>query len=189
MSSNAPIVFEPLQNAFPQSSLPSPEWFAAYTAPRHEKAAADYLRLKSVDVFLPLYDSARNWNGRRALVKLPLFPCYVFVRIRPCQRLAVLEVPQIVRIVSFNGQPAPLPEAEIEALRTAVQGRQTTPYPYAVVGARVRIAAGPLCGLEGIVQREKGSARIVVSVDMIQQSVALELDAADLALIDGPKRG
>jgi transcription antitermination factor NusG len=189
MSSIVPTSVHLSSNCLIQLPVQSqPEWFAAYTAPRHEKAAAEYLRRKSVDVFLPVYDVARNWNGRRALVKLPLFPCYVFVRIRACERLAVLEVPQVVRIVSFNGRPAALPDAEIEALRTAIQARNSKPYPYTPTGTRVRIAAGPLRGLEGIVQREKGSARIVVSVDMIMQSVALELDAADLDMVEGPKR-
>lgn len=174
---------------FLQPSVESePAWYAAYTAPRHEKAAADYLQRKSVDVFLPLYQAARNWNGRRAVVALPLFPSYVFVRIRACERLSVLEVPQVVRMVSFSGRLAALPEAEIEALRTAIQARNSRPHPYTAAGTRVRIAAGPLRGLEGIVQREKGSARIVVSVDMIMKSVALELDAADLDVIESPQR-
>jgi transcription elongation factor/antiterminator RfaH len=189
MSSVAPVFSGPCSNGLPQPAIEVPAWYAAYTAPRHEKAAAEHLRRKSVEVFLPVYDVVRNWNGRRAMVTLPLFPSYVFVRIRASDRLHVLEVPQVVRIVSFNGRLAALPEADIEALRTALQARNSRPHPYTASGTRVRIAAGPLRGLEGIVQREKGSTRIVVSVDMIMKSVSLELDAADLDLIEGPKHG
>jgi transcription elongation factor/antiterminator RfaH len=177
-------------SGFDPSVSIQPQWYAAYTAPRHEKAAADHLARKTVEVFLPVYDAVRNWNGRRAMVKLPLFPSYVFVRIRAYDRLQVLQAPQVVRMISFSGQLAALPEAEIEALRSAVLARNSQPHPYLATGSRVRIAAGPLCGLEGVVQREKGVARMVVSVDMIRQSMMVELDAADLAmLVEGPKRG
>ena len=187
MDSNAGILPNSSAAGFVHSYEEEPAWYAAYTSPRHEKAAAEYLQRKSVEVFLPLYRANRNWNGRRAVVQLPLFPSYLFVRIRARDRLTVLEVPQVVRMVSFNGRLAQLPEAEIETLKTALQARNSRPHTYMPTGTRIRIAAGPLCGIEGIVLRGKGSARIVVSINMIMKSVAVELDAADLDMIEEPK--
>jgi transcription antitermination factor NusG len=155
-------------------------WYAAYTLPRHEKLVAQQLAQKYVESYLPLYEAMHRWKDRRARVQLPLFPGYVFVQIPLCERLKVLEVASVIRIVSFNGKAAVLPEGEIEALRNALLHRKAEPYPYFTAGKRVRVNGGPLEGLEGVVTRRKGSMRIVVSLDSIMQSVALEIDASDL---------
>jgi transcription antitermination factor NusG len=157
-------------------------WYAAYTLPRHEKLVAQQLSQKSVESYLPLYEAIHRWKDRRARVDLPLFPGYVFVQIPLCERLKVLEIASVLRIVSFNGQAAPLPEGEIEALRNALIHRKAEPFPYLVAGKGVRVITGPLEGLEGVVVRRKGNLRIIVSLHFIMQSVALEIDAADLEL-------
>ncbi|MCU1307518.1 MAG: transcription antitermination protein nusG [Acidobacteriaceae bacterium] len=166
----------------PEPSLILRRWYAAYTLPRHEKLVTHQLAQKSVECYLPLYEAIHRWKDRRARVQLPLFPGYVFVQIPLCERLKVLEIASVLNIVSFKGQAAPLPEGEIEALRNALLHRKAEPYPYLAVGKRVRVNAGPLQGLEGVVVRRKGDWRIVVTLDSIMQSVALEIDSSDVEL-------
>ncbi|MCU1309746.1 MAG: transcription antitermination protein nusG [Candidatus Angelobacter sp.] len=172
---------------YPSSIPPEPalilrRWYAAYTLPRHEKLVTHQLAQKSVECYLPLYEAIHRWKDRRARVQMPLFPGYVFVQIPLSERLKVLEIASVLNIVSFKGQAAPLPEGEIEALRNALGYRKAEPYPYLAVGRRVHVNAGPLQGLEGIVVRRKGDWRIVVTLDSIMQSVALEVDSSDVEL-------
>ena len=165
----------------PEAELVVPRWYATYTYPRHEKYVAQQLKERSIDSFLPLYRSSRRWRDRRKLVDLPLFPGYVFVRIALPQRLRVLEVQGVVRLVSFNGQPAALPEPEMEALRHGL-GQQVCaqPHPFLRAGRRVRVARGPLAGSEGILARKKDKFRVVISLVAIMRSVAVEVDAGDV---------
>jgi transcription antitermination factor NusG len=135
---------------------------------------------RSVDSFLPLYHSVRNWKNRRAHVELPLFPSYLFIRISVAERLRVLEIPGVVHIVSFRGMPVAVPDEQIETLRMALQLRRSEPCPYLAAGRRIRIKTGPLQGLEGVVVRHNSHARIIVSVDFIQRSTAVELSPGDL---------
>jgi transcription antitermination factor NusG len=158
-------------------------WYAAYTLPRHEKIISEQLAQKSVECYLPLYEKLNRWADRTARVQLPLFPGYVFVRISLNERVRVLELPSILRIVGFNGRPAALPDGEIEALQRALATRKAEPVPYLAVGKRVHIHAGVLEGLEGIIVRRKGNLRIVVSVDSIMRSIAVELEAADVRVV------
>jgi transcription antitermination factor NusG len=122
------------------------------------------------------------WNGRRALVQLPLFSSYVFVRISQEQRTKVLEVPGVLNIVSSHGSLIPLPDGEIEALRVVLEIRKSEPHPTLGSGKRVRIKVGPLQGLEGVVVRQTRQLRLVVSIDCIMRSFAVELEASDLEL-------
>ena len=173
-------------------TLPHPpvksHWCAAYVIARHEKVVADHLARNSVESFLPLYHSVRNWNKRRAHVDLPLFPSYVFIRISVLERLRALEVPGVVHIVSFRGLPVEVPDEQIESLRMALQLRRSEPHPYLAAGGRIRIKAGPLRGLEGVVVRHNGQTRIIVSVDFIQRSTSVELWPDDLeSLPDTPR--
>jgi transcription antitermination factor NusG len=158
----------------------SPPWYAAYTVPRHEKAVAEHLAFRQVETYLPLYLCARRWAGRRALVQLPLFPGYVFVRISAHERIRVLEHPSVLRLVTFGGRPAPLADSEIERLRAALETGKAEPFPFLIPGKRVRVKSGPLVGVEGTIVRRKGKMRLVVSVEAIQQSIIFDLDAADL---------
>jgi transcription antitermination factor NusG len=166
-----------------QELLMVPRWYVAYTFPRHEKTVAEQLKIKSVESYLPLFEKLSRWKDRMARVQLPLFPGYVFVRIPLRERIKVLESSGVLRLVGFNGHPTPLPEGEIESLRTYLAFRRAEPFPYLTAGKRVAVQAGPLAGLEGLVVRRKGKMRIVVSIDSIQRSIALELEAADVRLI------
>lgn len=157
-----------------------PRWYAAYTSPRHEKSARQHLESRAVETFLPMYNSVRNWNGRRAVVEMPLFPGYLFVHIRECDRMRVLEVPGVIRIVGSNGRLTPLQDTELEALASSVKVRKSQPHPFLGVGKRVRIKSGALRGLEGVVTREGRELRMIVSVESIQRSFVVELEPGDL---------
>jgi transcription antitermination factor NusG len=161
---------------------PLPSWYAVYTSPRHEKTAFKHLSGRGVEAFLPLYASPRMWNGRRAIVQMPLFSSYLFVRIRAEERMRVLEVPGVLSIVTSHGNLAALPEGEIEALRMVLETRRSEPHPTISSGRRVRIKVGPLQGLEGVVLRQSRQLRLIVSVDCIMRSFAVELHASDLEL-------
>ncbi len=178
----------PIQE-FPHLPIPAAEprtenWYAAYTCSRSEKCVAKQLNERRVECFLPLYGSWRRWKDRRKLLELALFPGYVFVRIALQERLRVLEVPHVVRLVSFNGQPAPLPEQDIESLRQGLQhGVCAEPHRYLRLGRKVRVVHGPMAGTHGILVRKKDSLRVVVSLDLLMRSVAVEVDAADVEAV------
>jgi transcription antitermination factor NusG len=160
---------------------PELNWYALYTCPRHEKCVAQQIEQRSIACFLPLYRSVRRWKDRRKELELALFPGYVFVRLALRDRLRVLQLPSAVRLVSFNGQAAVLPDAEIEGLRQRLSGGICLePHPYLRVGRRVRVCAGPMQGLEGIIVRRKDRCRLVFSLDLIMRSVAVEVDESDV---------
>lgn len=176
-------VARPLQSAGAEQ-----HWYAAYTCANHEKQVAAQLDVRAVEHFLPLYGSVRRWKDRRVKLELPLFPGYVFIRLALRDRLRVLEIPSVVRLVGFNGQPAALPNEEMEILRTGLsQSLRAEPHPFLTVGRRVRITGGPFTGLEGVLTRKKSSLRVVVAVDLIQRSVAVDVDAADVQAMAGAK--
>ena len=158
-----------------------PQWYATYTRSRHEKRIAEQLEQRSVECFLPVYETVRQWKNGKFKVQFPLFPGYVFVRIPLKERLRVLEVPGVVRLVGFHGKPTPLPQSDIEIMRDALRtGVEAEPHPYLKVGAKVRIKSGPLSGLQGILLRRKGKPRVVVSVDLIMRSIAIDIDATEV---------
>lgn len=156
-------------------------WYAAYTCANHEKRVRDQLEERSVESFLPLYETVRRWKDRRMHLQLPLFPGYVFVRMALADRLRVLQVPSVVRLVGFNGQLSALPDEEMEGLKKGLaRGMLAEPHPFLSVGRRVRVKAGPLAGVEGIVIRRKNRLRLVISLELIQRAAMVEVDAADL---------
>jgi transcription antitermination factor NusG len=153
-----------------------PKWYAAYTRSRHEKSVEDLLQRKQIETFLPLYKTVRRWKNGDHRVDLPLFPGYAFVHIAICDRLDVLKVPGVVRLVGFNGMPTPLNDGDVESLRQALSaGIKAVPHPYLTVGRRVRVTAGPLAGREGILVRRKGAMRFVLSIDLIQRSISADV--------------
>jgi len=156
-------------------------WYAAYVCSRHEKQVVSQLQERKVNCFLPVYRSLRRWKDRRKELELVLFPGYVFVHLDLKDRLRVLQLPSVVRFVSFNGHPAPLPDSEIEILSKGLaSGIRAEPHPYLKVGHRVRVRSGPLAGAQGILQRKKDKFRVVLSIDLIMRSVAVEVDEADI---------
>jgi transcription antitermination factor NusG len=158
-----------------------PRWYAAYTSANHEKRVAVQLQERAVEHFLPLYESVRRWKDRRMKLQLPLFPGYVFVRLALPDRLQVLQVPGVARLVGFNGLPCALPNSEIETMQKClVRNVHLEPHPFVQVGRRVRVKTGPLEGLEGIVIRKKNRVRFVISLDLINCAAAAEIEAAAL---------
>jgi transcription antitermination factor NusG len=157
------------------------DWWALYTRHQHEKTVAEMLSAKGFEVFLPLYESIRRWKDRSKMLTLPLFPCYVFVRGGLHRRLQVVTTPG-VHMILFRGETvAIIPEAEIQAIRKVVEGPfRVEPHPFLKCGERVRVTRGSLEGVEGILVRKKNLYRLVLSVDMMAQSVAVEIDATDV---------
>ena len=163
----------------------SRQWYAAYTCSRHEKRVAEQMELRAVEHFLPLYEAVHRWKNGRHRVQLPLFPGYVFFRIALKERLGVLQIPGLVQIVGFGGVPCSLPEKDILAMRDAlIKGMQAEPHPYLPAGTRVKIMRGPLAGLTGVLVRYQTQFRVVLSVDLIMRSVAVDVQAADIALLE-----
>jgi transcription antitermination factor NusG len=115
------------------------------------------------------------------MLQMPLFPGYVFVRMALRDRLQVQQVPGVAHLVGFDGTPAALPDEEIDALRTSLEsGVRAEPHPYLTVGRHVRLKSGPLAGMQGILVRRKGNFRVVISIELIQRSVAVDADVADV---------
>lgn len=173
---------EPTLPMFAQSPVEysEPHWYAAYTCANHEKRVALQLERRSLECFLPLYESVRRWKDRRVRLELPLFPGYVFVQLALRDRLKVLEIPGVARLVGFDGHPTPVPVEDIEAIRACVAGRHLMqPHRYLQRGQRVRVLSGPLAGLTGIVVRQKKRTRFVISLDLLMRSVSVELDISD----------
>ena len=160
-------------------------WYAAYTCANHEKRVAVELGTRAVEHFLPLYSSVRRWRDRRVRLDLPLFPGYVFVRLALRDKLRVLQIPAVARLVGFNGQPAALADDEMEVLQRGLTAQlQAEPHPYLAVGRRVRVVSGPLTGLEGIIVRKKNRFRFVISLNLIMRSVSVEMDDADIVPVN-----
>jgi transcription antitermination factor NusG len=166
------------------------QWFAVYTVSRHEKRVAEHFERRAIDHYLPLYCSARKWkDGSKVTLSLPLFPGYVFVHIQRAERVPVLEVPGVLWVVGSSGShPTPLPEFEIETLRAALDPFHVEPYPTLTAGQRVRIRSGALAGIQGVVVRQKSGFRVVITLELIMQSIAVEVDADNLERIDTAPR-
>ncbi|HEV2489253.1 MAG TPA: UpxY family transcription antiterminator [Candidatus Acidoferrales bacterium] len=156
-------------------------WYAAYTCANHERRVAEQFKSRGVEHFLPTYETVHRWKDRRVRLQLPLFPGYVFVHLALRDRLRALQVTSVVRLVGFGDEPAALTRHEIEALRGSFQaGLHAEPHPYLTPGRRVRIKSGPLTGIEGTLIRRKGRYRIVISIELIMRSIAVDIDAAEV---------
>lgn len=153
-------------------------WFALQVRSKHEVGIANSLRSKGYDPFVPLYRCRKRWSDRMKIVDAPLFPGYMFCRLNLHNRLPVLMAPGVIRIVGRNRLPTPLDETEINAIQTMVtSGLPNQPWPFLQVGDRVQIEGGPLRGLEGILVEVRGAHRLILSVTLIQRSVAVEIDS------------
>jgi transcription antitermination factor NusG len=153
-------------------------WYALYTRHQHEKTVAHILTNKGFEILLPLYSVARRWKDRTKLLSLPLFPCYVFLNGGLERRTDIMTTPGIHSLVSIGEQPSAIPTAEIDAIRRAVEsGSRLEPHPLLKRGDWVRVKCGPLEGIEGILVRKKNVYRLVLSVEMLGKSAAVEIDA------------
>jgi transcription antitermination factor NusG len=161
-------------------------WYAVWTRSRHEKVVAGQLEQKSVETFLPLYETVRQWRNGRHRVQLPLFPGYAFVHIALRDRIEVLKTPGVVRLVGFSGAPCPLANEDVERLRRALaQGVRAEPHPFLTVGRRVRITAGPLAGCEGVLVRRKGRTRVVISIEAVRRSITVDAEVTFVSPVFG----
>ena len=164
-------------------------WYAIYARHQHEKTVAQILTIKGFEVLLPLYQSVRRWKDRTKTLSLPLFPCYVFLKGGLERRLDILTTPGIYALVSSAGQPSAIPSVEIEAIRLAVESRASLePHPFLKCGDSVRVKSGPLAGIQGILVRKKNVYRLILSVEMLGQAAAVEVDAPLVERLNGEHR-
>ncbi len=185
-------VFEDVQAETPVAAIAAgvssgSRWFAVYTTCRHEKRIAQHLNQREIEHYLPLYRADRKWrDGSKVTLELPLFPSYLFVRIKRSQRVSVLSIPGALAVVGgTGGQPAPLPDTAIDALRTGLKELRIEPHPLLRVGQFARIRSGAFAGMEGVVVRKKNGFRVVLTLEQIMQSVAVELDEDDVEPLTG----
>jgi transcription antitermination factor NusG len=152
-------------------------WFALRVRSNYERVAQLHLRERGYEEFAPCCRQERTWSDRKKIVDQFLFPGYVFCRVDPNARLPVLTIPGVVGLVGFGKIPTPVPDHEIEHVRTMIQsGLLVTPWPFLQVGQGVLIERGPLAGVEGILQEVKGRFRLIVSIPLLQRSVSTEID-------------
>jgi transcription antitermination factor NusG len=152
-------------------------WYALHVRTRFEKVVARNLKGKGYEEFLPLYRRANRWSDRIKEIELPLFPAYVFCRFDPLDRLPILTIPGVKGVVGFGKNLIPVEEAELNAIRVILaSGTHCEPWPFLQVGQRVRVEYGPLAGTEGLVLMLKNTYRLVISINILQRSVAVEID-------------
>jgi transcription antitermination factor NusG len=153
------------------------KWFALRVKPRFEKNVATIARSKGYEEFLPLHQCRRRWSDRFKSVDLPLFPGYVFCQLNPDFRLPLLTIPGALHFIGIGRTPAPIDDEEIASLQAAMRsGLRAEPWPFLDVGQRVRLEEGPLAGLEGLLIEVRKKQRLIVSVTLLQRSVAVEIE-------------
>lgn len=168
---------------------PDERWYAVFTVPKHEKSALRYLDMRGVETFLPTYQVARLWKNRqRVKLTVPLFPCYLFVRARSSDCGRVRQCPGVIRLIGNQRGPSPVPSSAIELLRASVAEKKIQPYSELAVGTRVRVKNGPMQGVEGMLIRKNNALRFVLSIELINQHAAIEMDAHNLEPIPDRSR-
>lgn len=156
-------------------------WFAVRVRSNHERITLTHIGYRGFEHFAPAFKSERRWSDRKKETDQYLFPGYVFCRVNPRDRLSLMTAPGVVELVGFGKTPEPIPDQEIERVRRMVDsGLLVTPFPFIEVGQSVLIERGPLAGLEGILVEVKGRYRLVVSINLLQRSVAAEVDRTDV---------
>lgn len=162
-------------------------WYALQVRARQEAGVSEQLEGQGFERFLPVYKLRKRWSDRIKEFDAPLFPGYLFCRFNPQNRLPILKTPGVIQIVGFNSIPAAVDEEEILSIqRLVASGIRHQPCPFLTVGDRVRISAGPLAGLEGLLTDVKGAHRLVLSVSLLQRSVAVEIDSAFITPLARP---
>lgn len=159
----------------------SRNWYAVFTVPQNEKSVVRHLNLREVESFLPTYETVRVWKNRQRMkLVLPLFPSYLFVRINPRERAKVLQSPGVLHIVGNGREYVPLPDPEIEFLRTGLCTQRIEPFRELFVGEKVRIKSGVMQGVCGTLVRKASGFRFILTLELINQHVAAQVDAEDL---------
>jgi transcription antitermination factor NusG len=172
--------------ATPVAGQDNAQWYAVQTRSRAEKMVAGRIQEQGLETFLPLVTEMHRWSDRKKLVELPLFRCYVFVKLVPSgeQRLKVCRVDGVFQIVGVRGEGTPIPEEQIEAVRVLTTQKLTwAEHPFLKIGQRVRIRSGALSGVEGILLARNGDRTLVVSVDAIQRSLAVRIEGYDIEAV------
>jgi transcriptional antiterminator NusG len=159
-------------------------WFALQVRPRHELVAARMLRSKGFEEFVPTYSAKRQWSDRQKRIEFPLFAGYVFCKFYPVKKLPIINTASVIRIVGTNQGPAAIADQEIDAIRKAVQsGQSVQPHPFITIGSKVRIEEGPMEGVEGILIGQKKGSQMIISVGLLQRSIALQIEGYAIAPI------
>lgn len=162
-------------------------WYAIYVKSRHEFHVFERLSRANIDAFLPTMERLSKWKDRKKMVSFPLFPSYLFVHINKSYNniLTVLKTNGVVRFLGINScDPEPIPEEQIIFLKRVVENKELiAPYPFLKVGQRIRIKRGPLAGVEGLLVEKAGQYSLVISVDILQQGVSLQIDAAEVEVV------
>jgi transcription antitermination factor NusG len=156
-----------------------PRWYAIQTRARHEMRIGDELQRKGIDVFVPTLHESHHWSDRKKIVEVPLFSCYAFVNLiaSHSMRLEVLKTTGVFRFVQVNGSPAPIPDSQIEGIKTVLSNNlPISTCGFIQVGQRVRVRGGSLDGIEGILMASKGGQKLVISVELLQQSVEVTVE-------------
>lgn len=171
------------------ADFPNLSWVALQVRPRSEKMVSSALNFKGIEVFLPLYTARRRWSDRVKEVQLPLFDGYVFCKLNLDYRMPALTIPRVIQFVGAGKIPVPIEESEIYALQTVVNsGLPSMPWPFLTIGQRIRVEHGPLRDMEGILLQAKGSQRLVLSVSLLQRSVAVEVDRDSVTPVHSRQR-
>jgi transcription antitermination factor NusG len=156
-------------------------WYAVYTVPQHEKSALKQLQIREIESFLPAYETVRVWKNRQRMkLVLPLFPTYLFVHINSRERAKVLQSPGVLQIVGNSRECVPLPDSEVEFLRSDFCRQRIEPYYDLVIGEKVCIKSGVMQGLHGTLVRKSNSMQFVLTIELINQHAAIHVDAEDL---------
>jgi transcription antitermination factor NusG len=166
-------------------------WFALQTKPRNEKKVSYLLRQKGYECLAPTYRQRRKWSDRTVEIDLPLFPMYVFCRLGPSILGKAISTSGVVKIVGFNGKPADVAVEEIEALQLMTQSNLLRePWKYLCHGTQVLVETGPLAGVQGIIHVEDDNKqRLVISVTLLQRSVAIQIDSDTIISVVADLKG
>jgi transcription antitermination factor NusG len=160
-------------------------WYAVFTVPQHEKSVVKHLDIRKIESFLPTYEVERVWKNRQRMrIVLPLFPTYLFVHINSKERVKVLESPGVLQIVGSRREPATLSDSEIEFLRSGCRKGCIEAFSDLVIGKKVRIKSGPMEGIEGTLVRKDGNSKFVLTLALINQHAAIQVDASDLEPVE-----
>lgn len=154
-------------------------WYVAYTYPQAEKRVDQKVKEMGFESFLPTQKVVRQWSDRKKTFDVPLFPNYIFIRTTPHNRFAVLSIKELVRFISFSGQPVAVPDEDIASLKKIASGEITTSNEVfgGTIGERVRITHGQFAGIEGILTKNNGHQKLVIQIEAMKQAVSIEIES------------
>ena len=161
----------------PETTIPEQKWYALTVQYQHERTTEKALQSKGLETLVPVYRSRRQWSDRVKEVELPLFAGYVLCHFDLTDRIQVLDTPGVFKIVGFGGAVLALEDSEVAGIQRAVASKlPLAPWPYLKAGDRVRVERGALRGIEGTLLRTKDALRLVIGVELLQRSIAVEVD-------------